>query len=717
MAAGFLWRGGSALDAAADWTDLAAGTGPSAVPPGTADAATIDTPATDVTGTLRAAALTVEDGATLSVASGGAAGLFAPVSGAGTLAIGADATLFPAGGVAAGVAIDFAGAHATLDLTGPVAATLGGFVAGDAIDCVTQTIIGAVWSAGTLTLTIAGSTTEALALPGSFAGPFLVAPDAYGGSVVTLTTPAPLPAEAATLTLDGVYGGAGSAESVTASGSVALAGSLHAGSLAASGQFAVLPGGTLIAGTVQLAGVIDVQGAAVVGMAATAAGTLAIGSGATLAGSGRIDAALACAGVLAAGPGVLGVFGAATGSGTLAIGAGATLSLADAVGAGLTVAFGGPATLQLAAPAAFAGTLEGVQAGDTIDLCFAPSPAGLAVAAQFAGHRILTAPDGTGGTLVTIPCYAAGTRIATPAGAAAVETLRPGDVVLAWRDGAWRPAPIRWVGRIEVDLRHHPAPARAAPVRIAAHAFAAQVPQRDLLLSPEHAVFADGALIQAQALLNGATVVQAAVPRVTYCHIELDRHALLLAEGLPAESYLDTGNRAAFAGAAAPGDPAAAAAVWDAQACAPLLLGGGRVAAVQARLLARAAALGWEMTADAALRVRRQGRTVRLRSRAFVPAWLGLGPDRRRLGVAVAALHLDGRTLPPAAFGAGWHAPEAGWRWTDGDALLHLPRPGRLTLRRAAVAGQYWRRSDMSADRDCFRLADPVYFRDWSGSG
>jgi hypothetical protein len=31
-----------------------------------------------------------------------------------------------------------------------------------------------------------------------------------------------------------------------------------------------------------------------------------------------------------------------------------------------------------------------------------------------------------------------------------------------------------------------------------------------------------------------------------YVHVELDRHDILLAEGLPAESYLDTGNRAAF---------------------------------------------------------------------------------------------------------------------------------------------------------------------------
>jgi hypothetical protein len=37
---------------------------------------------------------------------------------------------------------------------------------------------------------------------------------------------------------------------------------------------------------------------------------------------------------------------------------------------------------------------------------------------------------------------------------------------------------------------------------------------------------------------------------VTYWHVELERHDILLADGMPAESYLDTGNRAAFADAA-----------------------------------------------------------------------------------------------------------------------------------------------------------------------
>ena len=33
---------------------------------------------------------------------------------------------------------------------------------------------------------------------------------------------------------------------------------------------------------------------------------------------------------------------------------------------------------------------------------------------------------------------------------------------------------------------------------------------------------------------------------VTYCHIELRRHDVLYAEAMPAESYLDTGDRRNF---------------------------------------------------------------------------------------------------------------------------------------------------------------------------
>ena len=60
-------------------------------------------------------------------------------------------------------------------------------------------------------------------------------------------------------------------------------------------------------------------------------------------------------------------------------------------------------------------------------------------------------------------------------------------------------------------------------------------------------------MIPIRLLVNGASIRQeAGVAEVHYFHIELDRHDLLLADGLDAESYLDTGNRGMFSNAAVP---------------------------------------------------------------------------------------------------------------------------------------------------------------------
>ena len=332
---------------------------------------------------------------------------------------------------------------------------------------------------------------------------------------------------------------------------------------------------------------------------------------------------------------------------------------------------------------------------------------------SYAGVNFTLFNDGSGGIdMVDPPCFATGTLLATPSGDVRVEAIGPGDTVLAMDPGgAWRPARVCWVGRMCVEMARHVRPSRVAPVRIRAHAFGPGLPARDLLLSPEHAVFMDGVLFQAQALCNGATILRELPPVITYHHVELDRHAVLLAEGLPAESYLDTGNRDQFEGTGASRAPGDAAGVWATRACADLVLHGPRLAAARRDLRARAERLGYALGAEAALTVLADDapvapdaggdyalpagtRRVRLASRAFVPAWLDLADDARQLGVAVQAVRLDDAPLPDDAFHAGWHAPEADWRWTDGDAVLRLPTtaaPAWLSLRLAPCGARYWR--------------------------
>jgi hypothetical protein len=191
------------------------------------------------------------------------------------------------------------------------------------------------------------------------------------------------------------------------------------------------------------------------------------------------------------------------------------------------------------------------------------------------------------------PCFAAGTRIETERGWVRVETLKCGDRVIV----AHRPAQtseVIWLGHRSVDCRHHPNAEKVWPVRVRAHAVADAQPRRDLFLSPDHAVFISGVLIPVRYLIDGRMIAQQARDRVEYWHVELARHDVLLADGLPCESFLDTGNRAAFANGDAPVQlyPDFAARVWDAESCAPIVVAGPKLAAVRAMLRSRWASRG-----------------------------------------------------------------------------------------------------------------------------
>jgi hypothetical protein len=198
----------------------------------------------------------------------------------------------------------------------------------------------------------------------------------------------------------------------------------------------------------------------------------------------------------------------------------------------------------IVSPLSISGLIAALQAGQSVTGQLGV----ITTAALQAGTLLALSPSGV--FTATLPCFAAGTRILTARGELAVETVRPGDVVRGHLSGRLRP--VRWVGRRAIDMAAHPRPWDVAPVRVRAHAFAPGQPGCDLLLSPDHAVFVAGALIPVRYLLNGTTVAQTMPARVTYLHVELDAHDILLAEGLPCESFLDTGNRAAL-GAAPPG--------------------------------------------------------------------------------------------------------------------------------------------------------------------
>jgi hypothetical protein len=341
------------------------------------------------------------------------------------------------------------------------------------------------------------------------------------------------------------------------------------------------------------------------------------------------------------------------------------------------------------------------------------------------GHTTVTFPVTDLGTTATytappMTCYVEGTRIRTVRGDVPVEELAEGDMVAVHTRQGTIQQPVVWIGRRLVNIAAHPDPEAALPIRIRRDAFASGQPSHDLLVSPDHAIFMDGLLVPARLLVNGGSIAQEqGWASVVYFHVELPEHAVIFAEDLAAESYLDTGNRAVFENA---GDLMMLHPDFSISArlqrredgsCAPFVVAASVVRPIWHPLALRSRRIGYPASAPDAVRepglrlrtpthelrplcATRDGylfmlpcdtREVRLVSRAARPnrtqPWID---DVRRLGVRIGritvkdGLDLTDVALDSAALGEGWWAVEtegtAMARWTDGDAHLVLPPGG-----------------------------------------
>jgi hypothetical protein len=317
------------------------------------------------------------------------------------------------------------------------------------------------------------------------------------------------------------------------------------------------------------------------------------------------------------------------------------------------------------------------------------------------------------------PCFAAGTRILTELGEVKVEDLAVGDrAILAEGEIA----EIIWIGRRDMDLTRHPEPSLVRPVRIAAGALAMGVPERELTISPDHALYFDGNLVQAKDLIDGAVIVQdQEISSIRYYHVELKSHGILLAEGAGAESYLDTGHRGVFGNAASPLilHPDLMQMRRLARSVAPLVTGGEALAAIRAQLHARKLMLGYSV-ADApmlALKCRdallppsetSPGRVTFalpydtaeaiLCCPVFVPAEVDpASNDRRLLGVALTEIMLDGKfaSLESVIEPGDMHrrAPRETATWTRGAARLRFPPHTKTVTFLIAASPRLWRRA------------------------
>lgn len=312
-----------------------------------------------------------------------------------------------------------------------------------------------------------------------------------------------------------------------------------------------------------------------------------------------------------------------------------------------------------------------------------PSAGGTLVLENSAGQQVgeIVFADGTyasnafsvtmvnGGTDITL-CFAAGTKILTDEGPKAIELLKVNDTVVTHKG---RIATIKWIGRRRLDTSRHPRPEVVLPVLIEANALLDGVPACDLYLSPDHALYMDGYLIPAKALINGYTIRQVERKIIEYFHIELENHDVIYAEGTPVETYLDTGNRNFFeSGKHVSLHPDFGQRLRETIGCAPFVECGEIVEAVRARILDRA---GIVTVDDPAIVVISQpDGSVVIRSRCATPGYISRDPrDRRVLGIKIAEITSSNGSIIPLdhpSLTDGWYDMEADGRWTNGNAAV-----------------------------------------------
>ena len=206
-----------------------------------------------------------------------------------------------------------------------------------------------------------------------------------------------------------------------------------------------------------------------------------------------------------------------------------------------------------AAPDAAAVAALVLQAAPTlttaqISSVLAQSAIGLGLSPAVQGTGLIQADKAVTLAEDSVACFCSGTLILTPQGERRVEDLVIGDPIIT---GSGQTKSIRWIGRRSYAGAFIAGQHLKLPVCIKRSALAPNVPYSDLWVSPGHAMMLDGQLIPAWRLINGVSIIQPdAVDSVTYYHVELDTHDVLLANGAAAESFLDDDCRAQFQNAA-----------------------------------------------------------------------------------------------------------------------------------------------------------------------
>lgn len=144
-----------------------------------------------------------------------------------------------------------------------------------------------------------------------------------------------------------------------------------------------------------------------------------------------------------------------------------------------------------------------------------------------------------------VPCFTPGTAVATPRGERLVEELKVGDKIITRDNGIQE---IRWLGRKSLDYGQLARASHMKPVLIRQGSLGNGLPERDMLVSPNHrmlvandrtALYFDEheVLVSAKHLVNNKGVQNVDALGVTYIHFMFDQHEVVLANGTWTESF------------------------------------------------------------------------------------------------------------------------------------------------------------------------------------
>ena len=147
--------------------------------------------------------------------------------------------------------------------------------------------------------------------------------------------------------------------------------------------------------------------------------------------------------------------------------------------------------------------------------------------------------------LGSVPCFTADSLVATGHGVVHVGSLTPGMRIITRDNGMQE---LRWVGRRRFGWRMLGLNPLLRPVHIAAGALGQGLPERDMVVSPNHRFLTRLAgegetgerLTMARDLLPLEGVSTARVTEVEYWQLLFARHELVLSDGSWSESFLPT---------------------------------------------------------------------------------------------------------------------------------------------------------------------------------